>query len=530
MHASALYMGLDSSTQSLKATIIDEALHVVHESAVNFDEALPEFRTQGGVHRHADGLTVTSPPLMWVAALDLLLERMRAAGAPLAQVVCISGSGQQHGSVWLNATAQQALRGLKPDRPLRAHLEGIFSVGASPIWMDSSTGPQCRALEAALGGPQRVAELTGSRAYERFTGNQIAKLHQTQPADYAATVRIALVSSFMASLLIGEFAPIDAADGAGMNLMDLRRKVWAPEALRATAPDLERRLGPIVPSHTVIGRLHAHFVGRYGFPATCQVVAFSGDNPNSLAGLRLEAAGDLAVSLGTSDTLFGSLASPTPSAEEGHIFANPVDPNGYMALICRKNGSLTREYVRDESAGGSWEMFRTLLAETPPGNGGKLGLYIREPEITPPIQKPGVYLFDAQGMAVPSFTPAEAARAVLESQFLSMRLHGRNVGLEPRRLIATGGASVDNAVLRVAADVFGTPVYVAEKAGSASLGAAYRALHGARCAQDGALVPFAIVFATAAPFRLALRPDSAAHSAYNALLPRLAQLEKCLVG
>lgn len=36
--------------------------------------------------------------------------------------------------------------------------------------MDSSTTKYCTALEAALGGPQRVASITGSRAYERFTG------------------------------------------------------------------------------------------------------------------------------------------------------------------------------------------------------------------------------------------------------------------------------------------------------------------------------------------------------------------------
>ncbi len=42
--------------------------------------------------------------------------------------------------------------------------------------MDSSTAAECRLLESKLGGPSRVAELTGSRAFERFTGNQIAKL------------------------------------------------------------------------------------------------------------------------------------------------------------------------------------------------------------------------------------------------------------------------------------------------------------------------------------------------------------------
>ena len=63
--------------------------------------------------------------------------------------------------------------------------------------------------------------LTGSPAYERFTGPQIRKFYQEQPDAYAATARIHLVSSFMASLLLGADAPIDPGDGSGMNLMDL---------------------------------------------------------------------------------------------------------------------------------------------------------------------------------------------------------------------------------------------------------------------------------------------------------------------
>ena len=42
----------------------------------------------------------------------------------------------------------------------------------SPVWMDSSTSAECRKLEEAVGGAQRLADITGSRAYERFTGNQ----------------------------------------------------------------------------------------------------------------------------------------------------------------------------------------------------------------------------------------------------------------------------------------------------------------------------------------------------------------------
>lgn len=523
-----LFLGLDSSTQSLKATAIDTSLNVVAEFAVNFDADLPEFKTQGGVHRGADGLTVTSPPLLWVAALDVLFSRMQAAGFDFARVEALSGSGQQHGSVYLRPGSLDRLATLKAGASLRDQLAGIFAVAASPIWMDSSTTQQCRALEAALGGPQAVATLTGSRAYERFTGNQIARIAQTQPAAYADTERIALVSSFMASLLAGGYAPIDVSDGSGMNLLDIRSKTWAPAALAATAPGLEARLGRPAASHTVVGSISPCFVERYGFPATCRVVAFSGDNPCSLAGLRLREPGDVAISLGTSDTMFGALREPKPSASEGHIFASPIDPDGYMAMIVYKNGSLTREAIRDSVAGGSWSRFEALLGEGVPGNGGHIGFYHKEPEITPPVLKPGMHRFGPDGRPRPSLAPAVEVRAVVEGQFLSMRLHSAHVGIRPRSILATGGASANRSILRVMADVFGVPVFTGNQPNSAALGAAYRALHGWTCASRGHFVTFAEVVAAAPAFVRAVDPDLQAHTAYTRMLETYARLEETI--
>ena len=40
-----------------------------------------------------------------------------------------------------------------------------------------------------------------------------------------------------------------------------------------------------------------------------------------------------------------------------------------------KNGSLTRERIRDICAGGSWEKFEHLLTAAPPGNDGNIGMY-----------------------------------------------------------------------------------------------------------------------------------------------------------
>ena len=58
------------------------------------------------------------------------------------------------------------------DKFLHDELAHAFSVLDSPVWMDSSTTAECRKLEEAVGGAQRLADITGSSAYERFTGNQ----------------------------------------------------------------------------------------------------------------------------------------------------------------------------------------------------------------------------------------------------------------------------------------------------------------------------------------------------------------------
>ncbi|KAJ7397714.1 hypothetical protein BTVI_132774 [Pitangus sulphuratus] len=78
----------------LKVIAIDEQLRVIYEDNVHFDKDLPEYKTQGGVYIHSDRLTVTSPVLMWVKALDMILEKMKSSGFNFSQVRALSGAGQ----------------------------------------------------------------------------------------------------------------------------------------------------------------------------------------------------------------------------------------------------------------------------------------------------------------------------------------------------------------------------------------------------------------------------------------------------
>ncbi|KAF2323909.1 hypothetical protein GH714_003913 [Hevea brasiliensis] len=411
---------------------------------------------------------------MWVEALDLVLQRLLKSGFDFGKIAAVSGSGQQHGSVYWKKGSSAILSSLDSGKPLVDQLGNAFSIKESPIWMDSSTTKQCREIEKAVGGPLELSELTGSRAYERFTGPQIRKIYQSQPEAYNDTERISL-------------------------------KVWSEIALEATAPGLKEKVGKLAPAYDVAGHIASYFVDRYKFNKKCLVVQWSGDNPNSLAGLTLSIPGDLAISLGTSDTVFGIATDPQPRLE-GHVLPNPVDTEGYMVMLCYKNGSLTREDIRNHCAEKSWEIFNKFLEQTPPLNDGKIGFYYKDHEILPPLPV-GLHRYELQNFKgdslegvneqeVQEFDPASEVRALIEGQFLSMRAHAERFGMPspPKRIIATGGASANHSILNSVASIFGCDVYTVQRPDSASLGAALRAAHGWLCNKKGSFVPIACLY------------------------------------
>ncbi|XP_036143453.1 xylulose kinase [Monomorium pharaonis] len=475
----ATYLGLDLSTQQLKAVVVDNNLAVLHETNLQFDNDLPEFRTYGGVIRKKDeSHVVVVPPLMWVKALDMILDKLRACGVDFGKIAAISGCAQQHGTVYWSKGSRDRLQHLDPIKFLHKQFATSFSVTYSPVWMDSSTSKECSILEKTVGGPHKLAEITGSRAYERFSGPQIAKIARTKPDAYCNTERISLVSNFVASFFLGDYAPIDWSDGSGMNLLNIRTKDWDDTLLETCASGLKEKLGEPVSSYSNIGSISPYFVERFGFNEKCRIIAFTGDNPGSLIGMRLKE-GDIALSMGTSDALILWLNEPK-IITDGHVLCNPVDDKAYFALIGCKNGSLTRERIRDDVAQGSWQIFNELLESTPQGNLGNFALYFDMQEIFPFAI--GNYRYNKANDEIPRYTSkAVEVRALIEGQFVAKRVYTEDSGViigPNTRVIATGGASVNKAILQVLSDVFNSPVYISKIANSAMMGAAYQAKHG----------------------------------------------------
>jgi len=518
----AIYLGLDSSTQGLSALLLDATTgELLLEETVNFGQDLPEFGCPQGFIEHDDPLVKHGDPLLWAAAMDLLFSRLQAQGAPLAAVAGISGSGQQHGTVYLGAEFASVL-GLADS--LVEDVRPCLTRISSPIWMDSSTTAECGEIDTHCGGPAEVRRRSGSSAVERFAGPQIRKFAKEEPEDYADTAVVHLVSSFLCSLLIGHDAPIDYGDGAGMNLLNLSTGEWDEHLLAATAPGLGEKLPEVVPSDRIAGSLAPYFCSRYGFTAGTPVVVWSGDNPNSLIGVGGWEPGTAVISLGTSDTFFGAMNEPVVDpAGYGHVFGNPA--GGFMCLICFKNGSLAREAVKEEF-GLSWPEFDVAsFATTPAGNDGNLMLPYFVPEITPLVLVAGQRLQGGEGFAQGA-NPAARVRALVEAQAMSMRLHSRWIGEEAATIRVTGGAAKSDGICQVLADVFDAKVERLETGNSAALGAALRA---AQAVGGHPWQELTERFCACVPGK-GIVPIPANVGVYEKLLPRYAAFEGSILG
>ena len=460
------FFGLDCSTQSLTGIIIDSN-SIIYRKNINFDKELSRYNTKNGVVIFDDEKIVHSYPLMWVEALELLFKKLIRDKIPIEKIKAISGSGQQHGTVYLNNKFEDALKNLIIGKPLIHQIKDTFSRKTSPIWMDSSTTKQCKEIREFVGGMERTIKLTGSNTFERFSGPQIRKFYQENPFDYNQTSIIHLVSSFMASILLGSTAPIDTADGAGMNLMNIKTKKWDGRALNATAPDLRDKLPHLANSYDIIGKISPYYVKKFGFNPETILISWSGDNPNSLIGVGLIKKGKAAISLGTSDTYFSYLKKLYfDLSGESHVFGAPT--GDYMSLICYKNGSLAREKIK-QKFNLDWVKFSEILKNTPPGNYGKIMLPYFFPEIVPLVLTPKVYRFGFDDRDLDG-----NVRAIIESQFLSMRLHSEWIGEVPKEIYATGRASENREILEIIANIFNTRVVRFEISDSAALGAAIR--------------------------------------------------------
>lgn len=485
-----LALGLDSSTQSLSAVVIDiDTAEKCFEHAIDYradertncfgigeDYILPP-REEGEAEQ---------PPLMYLASLDALFTDMCAAGVPIESIRLINTSGQQHGHVYLNSDAETLFAqlanvqnaGETTTSDLQTLLKDAFAYPNAPIWMTANTVAQTDAVRNGVGGKAEMINLSGSDAPLRFTGTVVRRVAEQFPEDYAATAKVQLISSFIPAVLTGNAnVPIDYGNGCGMSLMNYRAKTWDPALLGATAHGLsggvealQSKLPTLARPDAVVGTLAAYYIKKYGFDGRCAVVAGSGDNPQA----KVPVAGDL-LSLGTS---FVNMVSTDGEMPDPEGFANAMYDgiNRPFMFGCRTNGAMVWDAVRNNYglAKEEYAPAEATLKQTAPGQ--FLTFWQPKTESFPVSGAFDLIRSDTQP------TLAEDYTGIIETSLAAVYIYSAVFTQQTQApLFVTGGATDSPEIMRRVAGIWNRPTLPVEK-GGAALGAAVagiKALHDA---------------------------------------------------
>lgn len=531
MASGRLALGLEFSTQSVKAVVLDSAGgNVIYSDKFEYDRQLPRYGTEAGVLPSAiPELRHTSPHMM-IEALDIAFQRLKGSSVTTAEIAAVKLDAMQHGSVYLSGEFEKSLPRLSGREALLPQLQNSFTRGSIPIWEDRTTGREAEDITRALRRKNGIESLTGNRAELRFPGPQILRWAREDADAFDRTAKILLLSAFLSSILAGELVAVDTGDGWGTNLnnLDITSPAWSQLVLETmdkllresgTGGGLAGKLGTITEYDAPVGTISPYFVEKYGMSADALVLAGTGDNPATLLG----AGGEAVISLGSSYTVNGVMSEIVPS-EKGEYNVFGFSPGRAMALSVFTNGAklhdlFLRTYLsKDENAeisAADWDRYKALAGGADAGEEDPLMLpYLFAESV--PTTPPGI-LRDGFGET----DAAANVRALHLSQAISLRLHSSHLA-DADSICVVGGSARNEVLRQMITDAFSAETYMIRNSDvAAPLG----------CAISGARHLLGISYEEATSRFVqrdedtTLHPQPSRRAAYAALQKRYAELE-----
>ena len=310
-----LVLGIDSSTQSTKAVLVDAS-----------DGSVVEQRSAP----HPDGTEID--PRAWTSALET------AAGPLLPRAAAVSVAGQQHGMVALD----------ERDHPVRPAL----------LWNDTRSASAARQLVEEWGGPQACADLVGSVLVASFTVTKLRWLRDHEPDAARRTKRVLLPHDHLSRFLAapGTAPYTDRGDASGTGYFSTREDRWRPD-LAASALGHEVHLPRVVPPGEVAAET-----------ATGQALgAGTGDNMAAALALDLEP-GDVLLSVGTSGVAAARTRGPVLDGS-GLVTGFADATGGFLPLAVTLNAARILD-LQARLLGVDHDELADLALSAPPGSHG----------------------------------------------------------------------------------------------------------------------------------------------------------------
>jgi xylulokinase len=302
-----LVAGVDSSTQSTKVELRDIETGVVVASG-------------RAAHPSTEPPRSEQDPRAW---WDALVEAFAATGDARRDVVALSVAGQQHGLVVLG----------RDGAPLRD----------AKLWNDTESAPQADRLVERIGA-EAWASACGSVPVPAFTITKLAWLVDTHPDLVPEIDRVMLPHDYLTFRLTGEVVT-DRGDASGGGWFDRTTGDYRSDLLGLVGgrDDWASTLPTVLGPEDAAGALTSSAADALGLGPGITVGPGTGDNMAAALGLGLRP-GDVAMSLGTSGTVYA--VSPTPTSDPSGAVAGFCDAaGGYLPLVCTLNATKVTDTV-----------------------------------------------------------------------------------------------------------------------------------------------------------------------------------------
>ena len=433
-----LVLGVDSSTQSTKVEARDIATGTVVARG-------------NAAHPPTTPPVSEQDPVAWWAALTEAVEQI---GEHRSDVVAISVAGQQHGLVLLDADG-------RPVRPAK-------------LWNDTTSAPQADRLVASLGAEHWAAAI-GSVPVAAFTITKLAWVADHEPELLDRVAYVMLPHDYLTWRLTGNHVT-DRGDASGSGWFDPTGGKVVEEllgvAVGGDGSDWVDRVPRVLGPTEAAGTITASAASSLGLPADVLVGPGSGDNMGAALGLGLRA-GDVAISLGTSGTVFA--VSATATHDPSGAVAGFASASGeFLPLVCTLNATKVTDTVArwlGTDPAGLAESALTAIDDP----GSVLLVPYFDGERTPNLP-------DATGTFVGltnSTTRAQLALAAHDGVLCglldgvdALRTMGATIG---GRVFLIGGGSRSVAYRRRCADLLGQTITVPDSDETVATGAAVQA-------------------------------------------------------
>ena len=491
-----LFLAIDNGTQSVRALVFDAQGALIDRAGIPLQPPVAP--------RH--GWAEQDPDYFWdkvCATCQTLWQQGRVKPDELAGLAITT----QRGTV-VNLDAAG-----KPLRPAILWMDQRRTEGLAPIRGLWGAGFRLRGATDLVARLQADAE-----------ANWI-KVHQ--PDIWRKTHKFLLLSGYLTYRFCGHFVDSVGAQ-VGYLPFDYKRLAWSNrwDWKWQSLPIRREQLPDLRPPAAQLGQVTREAAAATGLPAGLPIIAGGADKACEVLGTGALEPHVGCLSFGTSATVnitcrkYMEIHPPVPPypAAVPHAYNMEVQVYRGFWLVnwFKEEFGLMERQIGQEIGVEPETLLDELLAATLPGAAGLM----LQPYWAPGLRMPGP---EAKGAVIgfhDGHTRAHLYRAVIEGLTYALREGGEEIqkrtGTGMTELRVAGGGSQSDAVMQVAADVFGLPAARPHTFEASGLGAAIDAAVGL-----GAYPDFTTAVAAMTHPGRVFQPNPANHRLYNDLYRRI---------